>query len=112
MNRQCVILFFFKKIRHLKFSVLSLFQSLGAGSLIYDTHFHSLAAVDCFVNNKPSVPGAFIIEKKVYTDANCTIVKAVSIEDNSITRACSIVTKSIPPNDTWSENPTKSMVLH
>lgn len=83
---------------------------IGGGVCIYDTDFHSLDAGirynredDRLSTNKQPV----IIEDNVFIGAHSTILKGVTIGKNSIVGACSVVTKSIPPNEIWGGNPAK-----
>ena len=86
---------------------------IGGGTCIYDTDFHPLNTTDRLSNNDEKIAsGAVIIEKNVFIGANCTILKGVSIGDNSIVGACSVVTKSIPPNEIWAGNPAKFIKAH
>ncbi len=86
---------------------------IGGGTCIYDTDFHPLATVDRLSNNaEKTVSDTVIIEKNVFIGANCTILKGVSIGNNSIVGACSVVTKSIPPNEIWAGNPAKFIRAH
>ena len=48
-----------------------------------------------------------IIEDNVFIGAHSTILKGVTIGQNSIIGACSVVTKNIPPNEIWAGNPAK-----
>ena len=81
---------------------------IGGGTCIYDTDFHPLAAVDRLNDNDEKIAsGEVVIEENVFIGANCTILKGVTIGNNSIVGACSVVTKSIPPNEIWAGNPAK-----
>ncbi len=60
--------------------------------------------------SSPSPPfhykhGEIVIEDGCFIGANSIICNAVTIGSNSIVGAGSIVTKSIPPNETWAGNP-------
>lgn len=83
---------------------------IGGGVCIYDTDFHSLSSIDRLhpksdKNNESK--SAVIIEDNVFIGAHSTILKGVTIGTNSIIGACSVVTKSIPPNEIWAGNPAK-----
>ncbi|HKO80128.1 MAG TPA: acyltransferase [Chitinophagaceae bacterium] len=86
---------------------------IGGGTCIYDTDFHPLAATDRLNDNdEKTASGPVIIESNVFIGANCTILKGVTIGNNSIVGACSVVTKSIPPNEIWAGNPAKFIKSH
>ena len=81
---------------------------IGGGTCIYDTDFHPLSAVERLNDNTDKIAyGAVIIEENVFIGANCTILKGITIGKNSVIGACSVVTKTIPPNEIWAGNPAK-----
>lgn len=83
---------------------------IGGGVCIYDTDFHSLKSYDRinpkedFINTKTS---PIKIKKSVFIGAHSTILKGVTIGENSIVGAGSVVTKNIPPGEIWGGNPAK-----
>jgi len=83
---------------------------LGGNTVIYDTDFHSLVREER-VNeklDKANVKNApVIIEDGVFVGAHTTILKGVTIGEDSIVGACSVVTKNIPKNEIWGGNPAK-----
>jgi acetyltransferase-like isoleucine patch superfamily enzyme len=82
---------------------------IGGNTVIYDTDFHSLdpkirgTSKDKQLAKKRSV----IIKDNVFIGAHSTILKGVTIGENSIIGACSVVSKDIPPNEIWAGNPAK-----
>jgi acetyltransferase-like isoleucine patch superfamily enzyme len=83
---------------------------IGGGVCIYDTDFHSLHSIDRLHTKSDKdneSKSEVIIEENVFIGAHSTILKGVSIGTNSIIGACSVVTKSIPPNEIWAGNPAK-----
>jgi len=83
---------------------------IGGNSCIYDTDFHSLnyeertAVPEITVNiNKADV----VIGNYVFIGAHSTILKGVTIGDNAIIGACSVITKDIPQDEIWAGNPAK-----
>jgi len=82
---------------------------IGGGVKIYDTDFHSLdpiirASKEDMIHK---VLAPVIIKDKVFVGAYSIILKGVTIGENSIIGAGSVVTKSIPKNELWAGNPAK-----
>lgn len=72
---------------------------IGDGTLI--GHCVVMATLNhAFVPEKRAdiIPAPIVIGKKVWIGANATILSGVTIGDNSIVAAGSVVTKDIPPN--------------
>ncbi len=83
---------------------------IGGGTVIYDTDHHSLdykerTAVPEIKENIKTSP--VIIKDNVFIGANSTILKGVTIGENSIIGACSVVTKNVPKNEIWAGNPAR-----
>lgn len=86
---------------------------IGGGTCIYDTDFHPLSHEDRLADkNENIVNSPVVIESNVFIGANSTILKGVTIGNNSIIGACSVVTKNIPPNEIWAGNPAKFIKAH
>ncbi len=84
--------------------------NLGGNVVIYDTDFHSLKPKDRLnrdtdISRTKTAPVK--ICNNVFIGAHSTILKGVTIGENSIVGACSVVTKSIPDNEIWAGNPAK-----
>ncbi|PHK08843.1 transferase [Nostoc linckia z14] len=83
---------------------------IGGGTCIYDTDFHS---IDPNVRKNPKMDraqkanAAVVIKANAFIGANSTILKGVTIGENSVIGACSLVTKSVPDNEIWAGNPAK-----
>lgn len=81
---------------------------IGGSCRIWDTDFHSLdplirtRGADNDVNSSP-----IKIMDNCFIGGGSTILKGVTIGQNSIIGACSVVTKSIPANQIWAGNPAK-----
>lgn len=82
---------------------------LGVGCQIRDTDNHSLNPKDRLIGldwkNKKTAP--IIIKDNVFIGMNSIILKGVSIGENAIIGAGSVVTKDVPSNEIWGGNPTK-----
>lgn len=85
---------------------------LGGGVCIYDTDFHSLDGVkraNPLTDFESKKKSAVFISDNVFIGANTTVLKGVSIGENSIVGACSLITKNIPANEIWAGNPAKKL---
>ena len=82
---------------------------IGGNTVIYDTNFHSLDPSLRNTNNDKvyAKKAAVNIKDNVFIGAHTTILKGVTIGENSVIGACSVVSKDIPPNEIWAGNPAK-----
>lgn len=82
---------------------------IGVGSQIRDTDNHSLNSYDRLNGldwkNKKTSP--ITIMDNVFIGAYCFILKGVTIGENAIIGAGSVITKDIPKNEIWAGNPAK-----
>jgi acetyltransferase-like isoleucine patch superfamily enzyme len=84
--------------------------NLGGNVVIYDTDFHSLNAadrMDAKVDEQNTQRRKVVLCDGVFVGAHVTILKGVTIGENSIIGAGSVVTKDVPPNEVWAGNPAK-----
>jgi maltose O-acetyltransferase len=77
---------------------------LGANVTVLDSDFHSLDPV-ARMNKKPGMDKAVIIGINVFIGNNVLILKGVTIGDNSVVAAGSVVSKDIPCNVIAAGNP-------
>lgn len=82
---------------------------IGADSVLIDSDCHSL---DCVVRRTDKDPqhkacAPIRIEDDVLIGARCIILKGVIIGARAVVGAGSVVTKSIPADETWAGNPAK-----
>jgi len=81
---------------------------IGGNCKIWDTDFHSInphvrtSGIDNKVKTKP-----IIIKEYAFIGGSSIILKGVTIGQNSIVVAGSVVTKSIPDNEIWGGNPAR-----
>ncbi|HNW98713.1 MAG TPA: acyltransferase [Bacteroidales bacterium] len=86
---------------------------VGGSCKIYDTDFHSIDPIqrmNPYVNNIPdnnikSFP--VVIKSGAWIGGHCIILKGVTIGENSIIGAGSVVNKNIPANEIWGGAPAK-----
>ena len=82
---------------------------IGANCTIFDTDFHNPDPnIRLQHDVMPSRP--VTIEDKVYMGANCLILKGVTIGENSVIGANSVVITSIPKNSIAMGNPCKVII--
>jgi acetyltransferase-like isoleucine patch superfamily enzyme len=85
--------------------------SIG-NTVIYDTDFHVLDP-QIRSNKNLDKQGAkktvVCLANNVFIGAHSTILKGVTIGENSVIGACSLIAKNIPSNEIWAGNPAKSI---
>lgn len=82
---------------------------IGANVTIADTNFHSLKIENRRFNNNSEEIDSFpiVIEDNVFIGTGCLILKGVTIGENSVVGAGSVVTRSIPANKIAAGNPAR-----
>lgn len=82
---------------------------IGVGAQVRDTDNHSQNPQDRLIGldwkNKKNAP--IVIKDNVFIGANCFIMKGVTIGENAIIGACSVITKNVPDEEIWAGNPAK-----
>ena len=83
--------------------------AIGAGCIIFDTNFHSLnpnirGTKDDLTSARTS---PVKICKHAFIGSRCIITKGITIGENSIVAAGSVVVKDIPANQIWGGSPAK-----
>lgn len=82
---------------------------IGGGVQVFTTDFHSLDPLirktDDDIKHRKTAP--VVICDNAFIGARSMILKGVTIGENSIIAAGSVVTKSIPANQIWGGNPAK-----
>ncbi|MCR4648554.1 MAG: acyltransferase [Lachnospiraceae bacterium] len=80
---------------------------IGVNCVIYDTDFHSVVA-DYRINGNRNIQKEKVTLKRgSWIGGHCIILKGVTIGENSVVGAGSVVTKDIPDNEIWAGNPAK-----
>ena len=83
---------------------------IGGGTCIYDTDFHVLDSKkrsNSLLDRIEKIDKPICIKDNVFIGAHSTILKGVTIGENSIIGACSVVSKNIPSDQIWAGNPIK-----
>jgi len=80
---------------------------IGFNCEILDSDFHDLSPIPEKRKNGKAKMGKVIIEDNVFIGNNCSILKGVTIGENSVIANSSVVGKSIPPNVSAAGNPCR-----
>jgi acetyltransferase-like isoleucine patch superfamily enzyme len=87
---------------------------IGGGVTIVDSDFHSLNPDYWHTHNDEinMKSAAVIIKNNVFIGMDSIILKGVTVGENSIIAAGSVVSKDIPPREIWGGNPAKFIRLN
>lgn len=81
---------------------------IGGGTNIYDTDFHSIDPQIRVYGHDDAVKTApIVIGKEVFIGGHCIILKGITIGDQAVIGAGSVVTKDITPRQIWAGNPVR-----
>lgn len=78
--------------------------AIAWGTTILDTDFHRIVYED---GKQNSISKPIVIGDKVWIGCNCTILKGVTIGNNSVIAANSLVNRDVPPNSLVAGNPAR-----
>ena len=83
------------------------YSNIGGGVKIYETDFHSIDSQvrlngDSDIKSRPVVIG-----KRVFVGGHSIILKGVTMGDDAVIGAGSVVTKNVPAGEIWAGNPAK-----
>lgn len=83
--------------------------TIGAGCKIYDTDFHSTKP-EYRLQGNCKIPVAPVkIGDRVFIGGNVIILKGVTIGEDAVVGAGSVVTHNIPPREVWAGNPARKI---
>jgi acetyltransferase-like isoleucine patch superfamily enzyme len=81
---------------------------LGGGSRIYDTDFHSVRADE---RGRPGNPGTrtrpIVIRARAFVGGHSTILKGVTVGEEAVVGAGSVVRGDVPDRQIWAGNPAR-----
>ena len=86
---------------------------IGGSCKIYDTDFHSLTyskrifSINNNIKDVDAKTAPVVIKKGAWIGGHAIVLKGVTIGENSIVGAGSVVTKNIPDNEVWAGNPAR-----
>ena len=80
---------------------------VGGGTRIYDSDFHSVYPEYRLDGNTHILSAPIVIGKRAFIGSNVQILKGVTIGDECVIGAGSVVTKNIPAGQIWAGNPAK-----
>lgn len=80
---------------------------LGANAFITDTDFHPLGLEERRFNFNNIRSRPVVIGNNVFVGMNAIILKGVSIGDNAVIGAGSVVSCNVPANEIWAGNPAR-----
>lgn len=86
------------------------YTMIAGGTHIYDTDFHSLDPAIRANGNENQVQASsspVSIGNQCWIGSRCLILKGVTIGDQAVIGAGSVVTKNVPPRQVWAGNPAK-----
>lgn len=80
---------------------------IGVNNVITDTDHHSIYFQDRINGNVNIMSKPILIKNGAWIGGHCIILKGVTIGENAVVAAGSVVTRDIPDNEIWGGNPIK-----
>jgi acetyltransferase-like isoleucine patch superfamily enzyme len=79
---------------------------LGGGCRIYDTDFHSVRAQERGAPGNPGTRTAPVqVRRRAFVGGHSTLLKGVTIGEEAVVGACSVVRSDVPDGQVWAGNP-------
>jgi acetyltransferase-like isoleucine patch superfamily enzyme len=79
---------------------------LGGGSRVYDTDFHSLRPEErCLPGNPGARTARVHIGRRAFVGGHSTLLKGVSVGEEAVIGAGSVVRSDVPAREVWAGNP-------
>lgn len=89
------------------FVVIGEYTNIGGSTKIYDTDFHSIDSRVRLNGDKDIKSSPVTIGERVFIGGHCLILKGVTIGNDSVIGAGSVVTKDVPSGEIWAGNPAR-----
>lgn len=80
---------------------------IAGGTHIYDSDFHSLDPSERNGGDDEAITLPVTIGSQCWIGSRCLILRGVTIGDQAVIGAGSVVTKDVPPRQVWAGNPAK-----
>ena len=80
---------------------------IAGGTHIYDSDFHSLDPATRIEGDDQAETSPVSIGNQCWIGSRCLILRGVTIGDQAVIGAGSVVTNNVPPRQVWAGNPAK-----
>ena len=84
-------------------------SNIGGGTKIYDTDFHSLKPEERLAGDVNVKSAPVMIGKRVFIGGHTIILKGVTIGDDAVIGAGSVVASDVPSGEIWAGNPSRKI---